>query len=517
MTNKNTEQEGRKPHVLCICDGWGVREEKEHNAIALAHTPNWDRILKNYPHTTIGTSGTDVGLPEGQMGNSEVGHMSIGSGRIILQDLPRIDRAIQDNQFVSMSALTSFMGKVVKENGAFHVAGLLSPGGVHAHERHLHHVLAILAPLERPIYVHGFLDGRDTAPTSAIDSVKKLLAIIEPHANIMLASLAGRYYAMDRDKRFERTEKAYRAMVHADGEKISDWCERIQRAYDDGITDEFMTPLLDSDYPGMSDGDGFFFTNFRADRARQIMHALVMPEWEHFSRGKAIHFSDVLGMMPYDDLLKPYMHVLFGSDSVPKTLAEIMEAEGKTQLRIAETEKYAHVTFFFSGGREKEFEGETRVLIPSPKVATYDLQPEMSAYRLTERIVQEIHSGRHDLIIVNFANPDMVGHTGKLDAAILSVEAMDRCFGELENAVLATGGVMMITADHGNIEMMHDVDTDKPCTSHTMNPVPCVIVGEGMSHLAMRKGRLADVAPTMLELMGIEKPEEMTGASLIDL
>lgn len=516
MENKKGQEKGKKPYVLCICDGWGLREETADNAIKQASTPSWDRFQRTYPHTSLGTSGADVGLPEGQMGNSEVGHMSIGSGRIILQDLPRIHDAIQKDQIRQNPVLIRSIESVMNHRGRFHVAGLLSEGGVHAHQDHLFHLLEILAETKQTVFVHAFLDGRDTPPCSALKPLKQLIEKIASYEHIHLASIMGRYYAMDRDKRWERISEAYHAMVKpSKEERVDDWCARIEKAYDDGITDEFMPPFVSKDYQGMEHGDGFLLTNFRADRARQIMHALVSPRWEHFSRAMQVHFSTVVGMMPYDDALKPYVQSIFDSEIVQHSFPEVISDAGLTQLRIAETEKYAHVTFFFSGGREELFEGEERVLIPSPRVATYDEKPEMSAYGLTERLVQEIHRGAYDVIIVNFANPDMVGHTGDMQAAKKAVEVIDRCLNKLEEAVLAMNGYMLITADHGNVEMMSDPITGEPHTAHTTNPVPLILVGRQLHHVALKSGRLADVAPTLLDLMGYEKPDVMTGKSLL--
>jgi len=503
-----------KPVVLLILDGWGHREDPTDNAVAQATLPNWRRLLKTCPNTLIHTEGRHVGLPDGQMGNSEVGHMNLGAGRIVYQDLTRIDAAIEDGSLFRNAELDAACDAVKADGGTLHLMGLLSPGGVHSHERHLFALLELAQQRGvAKVAVHAFLDGRDTPPRSAEGSLEKLQAKCLEVGNARLASVSGRYFAMDRDKRWDRLRKAWDAMVEARGEfTAASGVEALAAAYARGENDEFVLPTVIDGATPMADGDAVIFFNFRADRARQLTGAFVSPEFDGFQvrRPKLARF---VCMTEYDARLPA--PVAFGADDLHNTLGELLAAHHLTQLRIAETEKYAHVTFFFSGGREDEYAGEQRILVPSPKVATYDLQPEMSAPEVTDRLVAAIGAGTFDVIICNLANPDMVGHSGILEAAIQAAEAVDVAIGKIETAVRAAHGALIITADHGNLEMMADPRTGQPHTAHTVGPVPLVYLGErGGVHLR-EGGALRDVAPTLLDLLGLPKPAEMTGASLI--
>jgi len=502
-----------RPVVLCILDGWGVRAETDNNAIALAKTPNWDRLMASAPHALVKTSGLDVGLPEGQMGNSEVGHMNIGAGRVVLQDLPRIDAAIADGSFATNPALCELIDKDSAAGGTLHVVGLLSPGGVHSHQDHMVAAAKLAAEAGLKVSVHGFLDGRDTPPQSAIEFTEKFIGDVLLTPSVHIATLSGRYFAMDRDKNWDRVEKAFDAIAHAKGERAETPVDAIEAAYARGETDEFVSPTVIGNYGGMADGDGLLMVNFRADRAREILTALVDPDFGGFAR-EPIHFSAQSGMVEYSDELNPYLPALFAPMHLKNTIGEWLAGHGKTQLRIAETEKYAHVTFFLNGGREKVFEGEDRILVPSPKVATYDLKPEMSAPEVTDKLVEAIGTGKYDLVVVNYANPDMVGHTGILAAAIKAAEVIDTCIGRVEAATRTAGGAMIITADHGNLEQMSDPDTHGPHTAHTVTPVPVVLAVDGAGGL--KDGKLSDIAPTVLDLMGMPAPKEMTGKSLLE-
>ena len=504
-----------RPAVLCILDGWGWRPETVDNAIAQAQTPNYTRMLADSPHALLATSGRAVGLPTGQMGNSEVGHMNIGAGRVVAQDLPRIDLAIEDGTLATRPALLDLIAKARTAKGAVHVMGLLSPGGVHSHQDHITALVRALAAAKVPVFVHAFLDGRDTPPRSAAGFVKTFEDSIAGLAGVRLATVSGRYYAMDRDKRWERVTKAYDAMVDARGEKASDAQSAISASYGRDANDEFVVPTVIGDYEGMSDGDALLFANFRADRAREISLALLDKGFSGFERGRVIRFCAAAGMTEYSDALNALMTALFPAENVSGTLGELVSRLGLKQLRIAETEKYAHVTFFLNGGREDKFDGEDRILIPSPKVSTYDHKPEMSAFEVLSRLEEAIASGRYDLIVVNFANPDMVGHTGMMDAAILAVDTIDICLGRLRAAVEKAGGVLLVTADHGNIELMKDQVTHQPHTAHTTLDVPIIAVN-ARKDIKLINGRLADVAPTLLDLMGLEKTSQMTGHSLAE-
>src|SRR5712691_8090769 len=504
-----------RPVVLCILDGWGERPNADDNAIERAKTPVWHQLMRRWPHAHLDASEHYVGLPDGQMGNSEVGHTNLGAGRVVLQDLPRIDKAVAEGQLAGMPALQNLIAKLKARQGATHVMGLLSPGGVHSHQRQIAALAVILADAGLPVAVHAFLDGRDTPPKSAIGFLKQFEADIAGHGNIRIATVAGRYYAMDRDKRWDRVEKAYRALTAGDGEHAGDAVQAVEAGYARGESDEFVLPTAIGDYPGMRDGDGVLFANFRADRIREIAGALLDPEFGGFKREKRITFAGALGLTEYSEELNPFLATLFPPQDLSDTFGELIADAGMKQLRITETEKYAHVTFFFNGGRETVFPGEERILVPSPKVATYDLQPEMSAAEVTDKVVAAIGSGRFDVVVLNYANTDMVGHTGQIEAAIKAVETVDRCLGRLAAAVEAAGGTLVVTADHGNVEVMRDPETGEPHTAHTLNPVPFIIVNPPGAVARVDNGRLADVAPTLLDILGLPKPEAMTGHSLI--
>ncbi len=504
-----------KPVLLLILDGWGHRVDTEDNAIALADTPNWTRLLEDCPHTLIHTSGLHVGLPDGQMGNSEVGHMNLGAGRVVYQDLTRIDKAIADGAFVNNAELIAACEAVRHSGGTLHVMGLLSPGGVHSHESHIFAMLDMAQWQDVPhVAVHAFLDGRDTPPRSAEASLRALVQRCENLPNVRLATVSGRYYAMDRDKRWDRVERAWRAIVDGAAEfSADDGIDALQQAYARDENDEFVKPTVIGEGAPVRDGDAIVFMNFRADRARQLTAAFVRDDFDGFVPQRRPKLARFVCLTEYSaDLPAP---VAFGPETLANTLPEVLAANGLTQLRIAETEKYAHVTFFFSGGVEKEYPGESRVLVPSPKVATYDLQPEMSCPEVTDRLVDAIRTQAFDVIVCNLANPDMVGHTGKLDAAIRAVEAVDRALGRIGAAMREVGGELIVTADHGNIEQMRDHDSGQPHTAHTTGPVPLVYCGRAAT--LRDNGSLQDVAPTILALLGVPKPAEMTGRSLVEL
>ncbi len=501
-----------RPVVLCILDGWGLSPTREGNAVALGETPNFDRIWRTCPHATLAAHGPDVGLPEGQMGNSEVGHMNIGAGRVVWMDLPRIDNAIADGSFAANEELGQFVAALKESRGTAHLAGLASPGGVHAHQRQIVAAAEAIAGEGVPVAVHAFLDGRDVPPQSAAAQIAELEEALPQGARI--ATVCGRFYAMDRDKRWERVGAAVAAMLHAEGEHAASAAEAIEAAYGRGETDEFVLPTVIGDYRGAADGDGLFFANFRADRARQILEALVDPGFDGFEVVGRPKWAAVLGMVQYSEALDALMPAMFRSADIVNTLGAWVAGKGLKQFRVAETEKYPHVTFFLNGGVEEPAEGEVRYMAPSPKVRTYDLQPEMSSGEVTEHLVAAIRSGEYGLIVVNYANPDMVGHTGVLDAAIKAVESVDRGLGEVMAALQEVGGAMIVTADHGNCEMMIDPETGGPHTAHTLNPVPVILVG-GPPGATLRDGRLSDLAPSLLELMGLDQPPEMGGKSLI--
>ena len=504
-----------RPALLCILDGWGWRPEPAaDNAIAAARTPHYTKLLAECPHALLATSGSAVGLPKGQMGNSEVGHMNIGAGRVVAQDLPRIDVAIEDGSLARLPVLLALIAKAKGAKRAVHVMGLLSPGGVHSHQDHIAALVKIASAAGVPVFVHAVLDGRDTPPKSASVFLEKFLSDIAGMAGVRLASLSGRYYAMDRDKRWDRVEKCHDAIIDASARHFYDAQAALDISYAENITDEFVLPCVLGDYAGVEDGDVFLFANFRADRAREICAALLDPGFDGFARGRVVTWSGAAGLTEYSDKLKPLMQAVFALEDVRETLGEVVASHHMKQLRIAETEKYAHVTFFLNGGREDVFDGEDRIMVPSPHVATYDHKPEMSAFEVTEKLEEAILGGQYDLIVCNYANPDMVGHTGIMSAAIKAVDTIDICIGRLVAALKKTGGVMLLTADHGNIEMMQNPDTGEPYTAHTMLDVPVIAFG-APAGTKLENGRLADVAPTLLALMGLEKPQAMTGHSLI--
>ena len=504
----------KQPLALIILDGFGCREETKGNAIAAARTPYLDHLMACCPHTRIGASGMDVGLPDGQMGNSEVGHTNIGAGRIVYQELTRITKSFDEGEALGNPALTAAMENARRPGQALHLMGLLSDGGVHSHIRHLYGLMEMARrfAVER-VYLHCFMDGRDVPPTSGIEFIAALQQKIKELGLGQIATVSGRYYAMDRDNRWERVKLAYDAIVNGEGNKDPDPVAVMQKSYDAGVTDEFIVPTVVTEGAGIKAGDSVIFFNFRPDRARELTRTLVDPDFAGFEREKGFFPLTYICMTQYDATM-PNVEVAYRPESLANTLGEYLSRLGKTQLRIAETEKYAHVTFFFNGGVEAPYEGEDRVLIPSPKVATYDLQPEMSAYAVTDEAVRRIESGRYDVIILNYANCDMVGHTGVFEAAVKAVEAVDTCLGRLLAALEKAGGRAFLTADHGNADQMAD-ENGAPFTAHTTNPVPFVAIGFG--DIKLRSGgRLADIAPTMLQAMGLPQPEEMTGRSLLE-
>ncbi len=505
----------KKTTVLCILDGYGLRDEKENNAVALANKPNLDKIFSEYNMVKGMASGTYVGLPEGQMGNSEVGHLNIGAGRIVYQDLTRISKAIDDGDFYTNKALLEAVNNCKKNNSSFHIMGLLSDGGVHTHNSHLYALLELAKKNNLgKVFVHCFMDGRDTPPTSGINYVKELEEKIKDIGVGKIATLCGRYYAMDRDKNYDRVVLAYNLLVNGLGDKFSTAEEAMKKSYDNNLTDEFVKPcvIVDENDARIKDKDSIVFFNFRPDRARQITRSFCDDDFIFFDRKKVNNLIYVC-MTEYDPTIKNKL-VAFGEKEIKDHLGEVIGSKGLTQLRTAETEKYAHVTFFFNGGVETACKNEERILVPSPKeVPTYDLKPEMSAEKVCENVVAAIDSGKYDLIVVNFANPDMVGHTGVLDAAIKAIETVDTCVGKIFSKIIEKNGNLFIIADHGNAELMKDKNGN-PYTAHTNNPVPfCLVTPE--KHKLKEGGRLCDVAPTILKLMGIDKPDLMTGVSLI--
>jgi 2,3-bisphosphoglycerate-independent phosphoglycerate mutase len=501
-----------KPVVLCILDGWGIGPDPATSAPAQAHVPTFNRLWATCPHSTLTTFGPDVGLPRGQMGNSEVGHTNIGAGRVVAMDLGMIDLAIEEGSFAREPALRDFIAHLKASGGAAHLAGLCSPGGVHAHQAHLVEAARVIAAEGIPVLVHVITDGRDVPPQSGAAQVAALEAALPPGARIV--TVTGRYYAMDRDNRWERVETAYRAMAQGRGAAAPSATAAIAAGYSVGITDEFLPATVIGGYPGMQDGDGLFFLNFRADRAREILAAIGDPAFTAFDRGARPKLAAMLGMVDYSTAHNAYMTAVFPKKDIVNTLGEWVAKQGKRQFRLAETEKYPHVTFFLNGGREVPFAGEDRHMAPSPKVATYDLQPEMSAAEVSDHFVTAIEAG-YDLIVVNYANPDMVGHTGSLPAAIKAVEAVDAGLARAVAALEKAGGAMVICADHGNCEVMVDPVSGGPHTAHTTNPVPVILVGGPPGARLRDGGRLADLAPTLLALMGLARPPEMTGQSLI--
>ncbi len=518
----------KKPFMLMILDGFGLREEAYGNAIAAACKPNLDKIFAAYPSTTLDASGLAVGLPQGQMGNSEVGHLNIGAGRVVYQELTRITKAIEEGIFHGNAAINDAIDHVKKTGGALHVMGLMSDGGVHSHIDHIKATVALAQAKGLPaIYVHCFMDGRDVPPTSGIDYVKEMEDFIEglktparddslnlsPAQNLSIGVVSGRYYAMDRDKRWERVKLAYDALTLGEGRKAGSGSEAVSGAYALGETDEFILPTVCNPAATVKDGDSIIFCNFRPDRAREITRCFVDPDFDGFEREKQIDNLKYVCMTQYDATM-PNVEVAFPPSTINNTLGEYLASLGLNQLRIAETEKYAHVTFFFNGGVEKPNPLEDRILVPSPKVATYDLQPEMSAYEVTEKVIEEIKSSKYDCIILNFANADMVGHTGVFDAAVKAIEAVDECVGKIAEAMLEAGGQILLTADHGNADDMMD-EKGNPITAHSTNKVPLVHIAKEAVTGFDDGGKLCDIAPTMLTLMGLSVPPEMTGKSLV--
>jgi 2,3-bisphosphoglycerate-independent phosphoglycerate mutase len=501
----------RRPVMLVVLDGWGWREDPADNAVRQAETPSFDRLWASCPHSFLHTSGRDVGLPPGQMGNSEVGHLNIGAGRVVVQDLPRISDAIASGEVETAPAVRRLIDRLKQTGGTCHLLGLVSPGGVHSHQDHAVALAKILASANVPTVLHALTDGRDTPPRSADEYVASVRAALPP--SVSIATVCGRYYAMDRDKRWDRVAKAYNAIVDAEGAHFSDAHAAITDAYAHDVSDEFIVPSVIGDYRGMRDGDGVLCFNFRADRVREILGALLDPGFSGFARPRRIRFAAAAGMTQYSDELDKLLETIFPPQTLDNVLGKVSADAGRTQLRMAETEKYPHVTYFLNGGEETLYAGEDRIMVPSPKVATYDLQPEMSAPELTDKAVAAIGSGKYDLIVLNYANPDMVGHTGDLKAAIKAVETVDAGLGRIAEAIRQAGGALLVTADHGNCELMRDPETGGPHTAHTTNPVPLLLMGAGDVSLA--EGRLADVAPTLLELMDLPKPAQMTGVSLI--
>lgn len=506
-----------KPVLLCILDGFGLRENKEGNAVAQARKPNFDRYWNEFPHATLEASGNAVGLPEGQMGNSEVGHLNIGAGRIVYQDLTRVSKSIEDRSFFKNETFLAAIKHVKENQSALHLCGLVSDGGVHSHIDHLFALLELAAKENvKNVYVHAFLDGRDVAPDSAVKYIEQLQEKMKETGVGQIASVHGRYYAMDRDKRWDRTGKSYRAMVYGEGPDFRDPAEAIKKSYEEEVFDEFVVPAVMVDDKGeavgrVQDHDSIIFFNFRPDRAIQLSLAFANDDFEEFDRGPS-RPEDLYFVCLTEYSVAVQGHVAYKSTDLKNTFGEVVANSNLKQLRIAETEKYPHVTFFFSGGREEPFPGEDRILINSPKVATYDLKPEMSAYEVTDALLKEIAAEKHDAIILNFANPDMVGHSGKLEPTVRAVEAVDECLGKVVDLVLEKGGVAVIIADHGNADMVID-ENGRPHTAHTTFPVPFIVTKKGVK--LREKGILADVSPTMLDLLGIEQPNEMTGKSMI--
>ena len=506
----------QRPVMLLILDGWGYRSTTtKDNAIEMGETPNWHELLKTCPHCFVETSGLDVGLPAGQMGNSEVGHMNLGAGRVVMQDLPKIDQAVKEHTLEKNPVVIELINTLKNNGKTCHVMGLMSPGGVHSHQEHIVALCEILNRNGIKVDVHAFLDGRDTPPTSAEGFLADFNNSIKDMPLVKLATLSGRFYAMDRDKRWDRVELAYNNIVSANGKHYATADEAIKTSYAAGVNDEFVVPCVIGDYKGADDGDAFLMANFRADRAREITYALGDNKFDGFVRNKIVKFSDCVGMAEYSVDHNRFMKTIFAPEQLKNIYGEVVSEHGMTQLRIAETEKYAHVTFFFNGGEERMFKGEERILINSPKVATYDLKPEMSVYEVTDALVNAIESKKFDTIICNFANGDMVGHTGIMSAALQAVAAVDKSLGRVMKAIKDVDGVLFVTADHGNVEKMVDEKTGQPYTAHTVGKVQAVLYNAPANVTGMEDGRLADVSPTLLDLLGLEKPADMTGHSLL--
>ncbi|MBT0957436.1 2,3-bisphosphoglycerate-independent phosphoglycerate mutase [Alphaproteobacteria bacterium KMM 3653] len=501
----------KRPVILCILDGWGLSDQTEANAPALAETPVFDGLMAANPHATLTTFGLQVGLPKGQMGNSEVGHTNIGAGRTVAMDLGQIDLAIEDGSFAKNPAILAFAQVLKVSGGTAHLMGVVSDGGVHGHIDHIIAACQVMSDQGVPVALHAITDGRDVAPKSADTFMADLQDRLPEGCKVV--TVTGRYFAMDRDNRWDRVERAYRAMVQGQGEAATSAEEAVQMAFDRGETDEFIAPTVIDGYGGMQGGDGVFCLNFRADRAREILQAMGDKDFDAFDTSGHPPFAAFLGMVDYSTDHSDYMTTAYPKQNITNTLGQWVSAHGLTQFRVAETEKYPHVTFFLNGGREEPFEGETRTMPPSPKVATYDLAPEMSAAEVADAVVGAIGDGI-DMIVVNFANPDMVGHTGDLAAAMRACEAVDKGLGRIVEALGQTDGAMIVTADHGNCELMVDPETGGAHTAHTLNPVPVILVG-GPEGATLRSGCLGDLAPTVLSLLGLSQPAEMTGVSLL--
>ncbi len=508
-----------RPVVLIILDGWGLREEKENNAIAAASTPVWDRLWNEGAHTALETSGSSVGLPSGQMGNSEVGHLNLGSGRVVYQEFTRVSRSVRTGSFFSNATLTGAVDIAVDNESAVHILGLLSPGGVHSHEEHIHAMVKLAAERgAKKIFVHAFLDGRDMPPKSAMASLQAMDEVLAEIGTGRIASIIGRYFAMDRDHHWERIQKAYDLITQGKAEYVAaSATEGLEMAYERGETDEFVeaTAIVPAsgERVGVRDGDVVINMNYRSDRARQITRPFIEKDFDAFHREVTPDLGIFVSLTEYNKEWD--IPVAFPAERLENVFGEYISKLGLRQLRLAETEKYAHVTFFFNGGQEQPFEGEDHILVPSPNVATYDLKPEMSAPEVTDHLVQAIEEGKYDAIIVNYANGDMVGHTGKFEASVQAVETLDECLGRVTRAIHKVGGAMLITADHGNCEKMLDEETGQPYTAHTTNPVPLIYVGDRAARFS-EGGSLCDVAPTLLKIMGLPQPAEMTGHSLIE-
>ena len=504
----------KKPIVLCILDGWGIGDGGEYDGIASADTPCYDHMMAEYPNTTLTTFGEAVGLPEGQMGNSEVGHMNIGAGRVVVQYLPRIDKAFADGEVAKNENLQKLLEGLKQSGKACHIIGLASDGGVHAHIDHILGLADITNDAGIKTHIHAFTDGRDCAPMSGKGFIQQTEKHIDSLPNVNLSTICGRYYGMDRDNKWDRVERAYNAIINAKGENNASGTDAMQASYDNDITDEFVDPIVMSGYEGLEDGDAIIFANFRNDRARQILNAMLLEKFEGFEREGG--FKDIfapVAMVPYSDELDEIMSVLFPAIEHRNILGEIITDHGLKQIRMAESEKGPHVTFFFNAQRDEPLKDEDRYIVASPKVATYDLQPEMSAPELSEELIKVVDANEHDVVIVNFANTDMVGHTGSVEAARKAAESVDKTLCRLEKSVLAHGGILIVTADHGNADQMFDPETNGPHTAHTLNPVPFIIVGAG--DIKIKEGKLADIAPTMLHFLGIEQPTEMDGINLV--
>lgn len=511
-----TDSAPRRTALLLILDGWGYREETDSNAIAAANTPVWDQLWRECPHTLITTSGIDVGLPSGQMGNSEVGHMNLGAGRVVYQSLTMIDKAIETGDFFDNTVLSSAARTAAANDKTLHIMGLLSPGGIHSHENH---ILAMIKLAQdegvKRVYLHAFLDGRDMPPRSAMASLQSTEKALTDAGLGRIATVIGRYFAMDRDKRWDRMQSAYDLITLGDADYHADSVENaLNQAYARDEDDEFVKATRIGDRVPVDDGDSIVFMNFRADRARQLANAFVDPAFDGFQRQSAPRLAEFVMLTEYSAQLNQFASCAYPPQTLHNSLGEYLASQGRTQLRIAETEKYAHVTFFFSGGREQPYKGEDRIMVPSPDVATYDLKPEMSAPEVTDKLDAAIRSGKYDAIVCNYANGDMVGHNGSFDAAVKAVETLDACLGQLMTAIRDTGGQCLITADHGNVEQMMDAESGQALTSHTSGPVPLVYVGERQWHFT-QQGALSDIAPTLLRLMDMEVPAEMTGHILM--